>query len=76
MLPQLTVIGLIHSPFKSPAGTPIQPALAGGTEGTSQTIASHRVNRDRPVRRVESVQGPPDTTRDHPRPACLFFLAG
>ncbi len=30
----LTPIGIIRSPFKEPAGTPIQPAYAGGAEGS------------------------------------------
>jgi tRNA-Thr(GGU) m(6)t(6)A37 methyltransferase TsaA len=30
---QLTIIGVVHSPFKEPAGTPIQAALAKGMRG-------------------------------------------
>ncbi len=33
-LPQLTMIGVVHSPFKEPAGTPIQAAVASETRGT------------------------------------------
>jgi len=30
---EVTPIGIIHSPFTQPAGTPIQPAMADGAEG-------------------------------------------
>jgi len=35
---QLTPIGIIHSPFLEPAGTPIQPAVARGAEGTVEVF--------------------------------------
>jgi tRNA-Thr(GGU) m(6)t(6)A37 methyltransferase TsaA len=37
----LTTIGLIHSPFQEPAGTPIQPPLARGTEGTVEVFPEY-----------------------------------
>jgi len=39
--PLLTIIGLIHSPFKKPAGTPIQAALAGETEGIVEVFPAY-----------------------------------
>lgn len=41
MLPQLTAIGLIHSPFPSPAGTPIQPPFGGAAEGTVEVFPAY-----------------------------------
>jgi tRNA (adenine37-N6)-methyltransferase len=35
---QLKPIGIIHSPFTEAAGTPIQPAVARGTEGTVEVF--------------------------------------
>ncbi len=32
----VTPIGIIHSPFAEPAGTPIQPGAAGGAEGWAE----------------------------------------
>ena len=34
-------IGIIHSPFKEPKGTPIQPAGAKGTEGTIEVFSEY-----------------------------------
>ncbi|MFH1687651.1 MAG: tRNA (N6-threonylcarbamoyladenosine(37)-N6)-methyltransferase TrmO [bacterium] len=34
----LTPIGVIHTPFKQPKGTPIQPRRAGGAEGTIEIL--------------------------------------
>ena len=39
--PRLTMIGLIHSPFKEPAGTPIQPSFAEGREGIVEVFPEH-----------------------------------
>lgn len=36
---QLKPIGVIHSPFTEPAGTPIQPTVARGAEGTVEVFA-------------------------------------
>jgi tRNA-Thr(GGU) m(6)t(6)A37 methyltransferase TsaA len=38
---QLTVIGVIHSPFREPAGTPIQPAFAQGAQGTVEVFPEY-----------------------------------
>ena len=35
---QLKAIGVIHSPFTEPAGTPIQPTVARGAEGTVEVF--------------------------------------
>ena len=40
-LTQLTTIGVIHSPFKEPAGTPIQPSFAEGTEGIVEVFPEY-----------------------------------
>jgi len=37
----LTVIGWIRSPFKEPAGTPIQPAFSEATQGTVEVLAEY-----------------------------------
>ncbi len=34
-------IGIIHSPFKEPQGTPIQPTAARGTEGTIEIFPDY-----------------------------------
>lgn len=34
-------IGVIHSPFKEPKGTPIQPAGAGGTNGMIEVLPEY-----------------------------------
>jgi len=39
--PRLTVIGWIHSPFREPAGTPIQPAFSEATEGTVEVLPEY-----------------------------------
>jgi len=39
--PQFTVIGLIHSPFKTPAGTPIQAPLADETQGAVEVFPAY-----------------------------------
>ena len=39
--PRLTMIGLIHSPFKEPAGTPIQPSFAEGREGIVEVFPEY-----------------------------------
>ena len=38
---QLMAIGLIHSPFKEPGGTPIQPSFAEGTEGIVEVFPEY-----------------------------------
>jgi len=35
---KLTPIGIIHSPYTEPAGTPIQPTVAHGAEGTVEVF--------------------------------------
>lgn len=35
----LSPIGIIHTPFREPAGTPIQPVYADGAEGTVEVFA-------------------------------------
>ena len=35
-------IGIIHSPFKEPKGTPIQPASANGVRGTVELFPKYR----------------------------------
>ena len=35
---QLELIGVIHTPFKEAAGTPIQPAMAEGAEGVVEVL--------------------------------------
>jgi len=37
----LRPIGVIHSTFKEPAGTPIQPCFADGTEGTVEVFCEY-----------------------------------
>ncbi len=39
MTMELRPIGIIHTPFVGPAGTPIQPVYAPGTEGTVEVFA-------------------------------------
>ena len=39
--PRLTMIGLIHSPFIEPAGTPIQPSFTEGTEGIVEVFPEY-----------------------------------
>lgn len=39
--PRLTTIGLIHSPFREPAGTPIQPPFAQAMEGTVEIFPEY-----------------------------------
>lgn len=34
-------IGLIHSPYKEPNGTPIQPTAAKGVEGTVEVFSEY-----------------------------------
>lgn len=34
-------IGIIHSPFSEPQGTPIQPVFAQGSEGTVEVLAQY-----------------------------------
>lgn len=34
-------IGTIHSPFKEPKGTPIQPKVSGGTEGSVEVFSEY-----------------------------------
>ena len=36
-----TPIGIIHTPFKEPRGTPIQPAAAGGIRGTVEIFPEY-----------------------------------
>ncbi len=38
---QLTQIGVVHSPFTSAAGTPVQPFCAAGTEGRIEIFDSY-----------------------------------
>jgi tRNA-Thr(GGU) m(6)t(6)A37 methyltransferase TsaA len=38
-----TPIGIIHSPFKTPDGTPIQPAAAKNIEGTIEIYSEYQV---------------------------------
>jgi tRNA-Thr(GGU) m(6)t(6)A37 methyltransferase TsaA len=38
----LQPVGVIHSPFKEMNGTPIQPAFAGGAEGTVEVFPQFR----------------------------------
>jgi tRNA-Thr(GGU) m(6)t(6)A37 methyltransferase TsaA len=40
-IPDLRIIGTIHSPFAQAAGTPIQSALAQGVEGWVEVFAEH-----------------------------------
>jgi tRNA-Thr(GGU) m(6)t(6)A37 methyltransferase TsaA len=39
--PRLTAIGLIRSPFREPAGTPIQPSFAEGTQASVEVFAEY-----------------------------------
>ncbi|MCU0915940.1 MAG: tRNA (N6-threonylcarbamoyladenosine(37)-N6)-methyltransferase TrmO [Planctomycetes bacterium] len=39
--PRLIIIGWVHSPFKELVGTPIQPVLARGAEGTVEILPEH-----------------------------------
>ena len=39
-------IGIIHSPFTSPAGTPIQPTAAAGVEGTVEIFPEYTAALD------------------------------
>jgi len=38
---KLTPIGIIHTPFKQAAGTPIQPSVADGAEGTVEVFPDY-----------------------------------
>lgn len=38
---QLTQIGVVHSPFKAAAGTPVQPFCAGDAEGVIEVFDSY-----------------------------------
>jgi len=40
-LARLTPIGLIRSPFREPAGTPIQPSYAAEVEGTVEVFPEY-----------------------------------
>jgi tRNA (adenine37-N6)-methyltransferase len=40
---QLTPIGKIRSPFKEPAGTPVQPVFAGEVEGIVEVLPEYAV---------------------------------
>ena len=41
MIIQCKPIGIIHSPFKEPSDTPIQPAFAGDIEGTVEIFPEY-----------------------------------
>lgn len=43
---EMTPIGIIRSPFKTPAGMPIQPAAAAGARGTVEVFAQFHAALD------------------------------